>query len=307
MREIAGPEGPAIRRFGGAMQTAVFAAVGMALVLAGGGSSAADEAAPALDLAIAIDTSGTMERLLDAARTDVWDFAARLAAEDPERTLRVAVLTYGNFHAGEDAGWVRIEAPLTTDLDLVVSRLFAARITGDTEYVARVVRTAVEGLEWDPAGSSRRILVVLGNERATQDPQVSLEESVRIARDRGVEVRPVYCGAPRSSDVASWTRLATLAGTSLAILEPAPGGQATTPFDGEIAALGNAFAATYAKKRDAGVEAAETERTRLKVRIQDLAARRRQFVESRGGWRKPAPELSTVLLDRVREGDAPRD
>lgn len=289
------------------MRSAVLAAVGTALVLAGGSARAAGEAAPALDLAIAIDTSGTMDRLLDAARTDVWDLAARLAAEDPERTLRVAVLTYGNFHAGEDAGWVRIETPLTADLDLVVSRLFAARITGDTEYVARVVRTAAEGLEWDPAGSSRRILFVLGNERATQDPQVSLEEALRIARDRGVEVRPVYCGSPRSSDAASWTQLATLAGTSLAILEPAQEGQATTPFDGEIAALGKAFAATYAKERETGAEVVATERARLKGQIQDLAERRRLFVESRGGARKPAPALSTVLLDRVREGDAPRD
>jgi hypothetical protein len=199
-----------------------------------------------IDVALAIDTSGTMDRLLDAARTDMWDVLARLAADEPDARLRVAVLTYGSIYGGEQRGWVRIEAPLSADMDLVSSRLFSVRIAGDKEYVARVVRTAAEELEWDLSDTARRLIFVLGNESARQDPGVTLEEALQAAKDRKIEVVPVYCGKPMSNDIPSWVHLATLAGTTLEYLDPAKvANSGPTPFDETLATLSSSFSATF--------------------------------------------------------------
>ena len=49
-----------------------------------------------VDLAICLDTSGSMDGLIDAARQKIWSIVNDLALAEPAPKLHVALLTYGN-------------------------------------------------------------------------------------------------------------------------------------------------------------------------------------------------------------------
>ena len=72
-----------------------------------------------IDLALCLDTSNSMDGLIDSARQRLWALVNELALAEPTPRLRVALLTYGSPGFGEDNGWVRTQVPLTDDLDMV--------------------------------------------------------------------------------------------------------------------------------------------------------------------------------------------
>src|SRR5436305_1481960 len=71
-----------------------------------------------VDLVIALDTSGSMNGLIDSARQKLWDVVNLLSQARPQPVLRVGLLSYGGDRGYDaHAGWVRKESDLTTDLD----------------------------------------------------------------------------------------------------------------------------------------------------------------------------------------------
>ena len=164
-----------------------------------------------VDIAICLDTSGSISGLINSARQKLWQIVSELATAKPEPRLRVALLTYGTPRYGADNGFVHVDHDLTDDLDGVYETLFALRTSGGDEYVARAVRTAVESLSWDESPESLRMIFVAGNESADQDPQVTNEVSCEMAARNDTIVNAIYCGAENNSDAAGYRRVATLA------------------------------------------------------------------------------------------------
>src|SRR5438477_4899923 len=83
-----------------------------------------------VDLVIALDTSGSMDGLIDSARQKLWDVVNLLAHAKPQPILRVGVISYGNTRYEAARGWVRKDLDLTTDLDGAYAKLFALRTDG---------------------------------------------------------------------------------------------------------------------------------------------------------------------------------
>src|SRR5258705_2711251 len=96
----------------------------------------------AVHLAICLDTSGSMDGLIDEARQKIWSIVNDLALATPTPRLRIALLTYGNDGHDAERGWVAVDAPFTEDLDTVSAQLFALKTNGGTELVARVLDAA---------------------------------------------------------------------------------------------------------------------------------------------------------------------
>lgn len=111
-----------------------------------------------IEVAIILDTSGSMESLIDAARLKLWEVVQDLSLLEPTPILRVAILTYGNGKNESQRGWVRIETDLTGDLDLVSERLFELKSEGGTEYVGRALQAALEGLTWASSTDALRLI-----------------------------------------------------------------------------------------------------------------------------------------------------
>src|SRR5262245_59457394 len=132
-----------------------------------------------IDLVLCLDTSGSMQGLIDSARTKLWEVVNELAPAKPAPSLRVALLTHGS-PGDAAAGYVVLQTGFTKDLDLVSEKLFALGTNGGEEYVGRVVQTAVDRLDWG-GPDALKILFVAGNESADQDTVSRFRDVVKHA------------------------------------------------------------------------------------------------------------------------------
>ena len=80
-------------------------------------------------LALLLDTSGSMDGLIDQAKSQLWAIVNELAAAKDEGgaqpELSIALYEYGNDGLPAGEGYLRMVTPLTTDLDEISEKLFA--------------------------------------------------------------------------------------------------------------------------------------------------------------------------------------
>jgi hypothetical protein len=198
-----------------------------------------------VDLVIALDTSSSMDGLIDSARGKLWDVVNLLAQAKPTPILRVGLISYGNtgYPAGE--GWVRKDSDLTTDLDSIYSKLFALSTNGGSEYVARAVRVATRDMKWDQDPKSLRILFVAGNEPANQDPLIPVESAVQEAKERHIFVNTIYCGYEGAGEAVGWRQVSSLGGGKFAAIDQDHTVAIATPMDAELGRLSGELNKTY--------------------------------------------------------------
>lgn len=224
------------------------------IALASGSPAAIDDTAPAatpdkgavVNLAICLDTSGSMDGLIDAARRNIWSVVNDLALAEPTPQLQIALLTFGNDGHEESDGWVRIHAPLTGNLDFISQELFAQSTDGGTELVARVIDRAVTMLDWDSDPNALKIIIVAGNEGADQDTTMSYQDACRNAIAQGIMVNSIYCGNAGDAEAAAWREVSMLADGAFATIDKDKAiVHIPTPFDEELARLNEAINTTY--------------------------------------------------------------
>lgn len=200
-----------------------------------------------VDVVIALDVSGSMSGLIESAKQRLWDIVNELERAQPQPELRLAILSYGNPAYGSDTGYVKIDLPFTADLDAVNETLFGFGTSGGDEYVARVVSTSVNKLAWSSNPNALRILFVAGNEAATQDPQISLQQATQAATNAGIVVNTIYCGSDNDSIAVDWRDFATMTNGLYASIDQNSAAVAniTTPMDTELAKLNQELNETY--------------------------------------------------------------
>ena len=197
-----------------------------------------------IDLAICLDTSGSMQGLIDAARQKLWSLVSELAMAKPTPSLRVALLTFGS-PGSDDPGHVVLRTDFTQDLDLVSEKLFQLGTNGGDEFVGRVLHRALGSLAWTTE-RSLRLVFVAGNESADQDREKPFRLEAQNAVARGVIVNAIYCGGPDDGDAALWRELALLGKGRFASIDHNQGTVAiATPFDQPLAELSAKLNATY--------------------------------------------------------------
>lgn len=198
-----------------------------------------------IDLVLAIDTSSSMDGLIDGARQQLWEIVGQLGKRSPRPNLRVGLISYGNTGLRKESGWVQVESDLTTDLDGIYGKLFALRTNGGDEYVARALQVATTRMSWTPRPGARRMFIVAGNEPADQDPQVSLPQALGAAREQRIEVHSIYCGEQSNRESHLWARLAQDGGGRFAAIDHNVQVAAATPMDAELGRLSSALNGTY--------------------------------------------------------------
>jgi von Willebrand factor type A domain-containing protein len=217
------------------------------------GSTAAADTVPRnqprrdVDLVIALDVSGSMEGLIASAKQRLWDITNELAQARPTPALRVAILSYGTPHYGEQSGYVRVDLPFTADLDAVNATLFAFQTDGGDEYVARAIQTSLDKLQWSQDPQALKVVFVAGNESAQQDPLLTIEHATAAAARRGIVVNALYCGADGSEEARGWQSVAASTNGLYASIDQnaAAVANVATPFDERLAALNGELNSTY--------------------------------------------------------------
>ncbi|MDB6070277.1 MAG: hypothetical protein JWL81_1448, partial [Verrucomicrobiales bacterium] len=204
--------------------------------------------APKVQLALCLDTSGSMEGLIHQARAQLWKIvnefnSAKRDGRTPE--LEVALYEYGNDTISPDRQWVRQITPLTRDLDEVSRRLFALSTNGGSEYCGAVIREAVQSLTWNSEPGVYKAVFVAGNEPFTQGP-VSAVEACRAATGKGIVVNTIHCGSSQDGINGGWQQGAMLAeGSYICIDQDKAVAHIPAPQDAEIVRLGTELNKTY--------------------------------------------------------------
>ncbi|MBL7220038.1 MAG: VWA domain-containing protein [Phycisphaerae bacterium] len=227
------------------------AIVTAALLLAIAAAAQAKSIVPAeparhVDLAICLDTSGSMRGLIQSAKQKLWAVVNELATARPKPVLRVALYYYGSSRLKAEDGWVKQLCPLTGDLDTVYEKLFSLSAGGSTEYVARVMHEATTQLKWAKSKDALRIIFVAGNERATQDPVHKLRDTCKAAATSGIIVNTIYCGPEATGRSSGWSDAAAWADGQYAAIDHDRGTVViNTPHDKKLAELSAKLNTTY--------------------------------------------------------------
>jgi hypothetical protein len=227
--------------------------LGVALIAAGARSSTPraelrPNARPVIQVALLLDTSNSMDGLIDQARTQLWRVVNELASarkngRGPD--LRVALYEYGNDSLPASGGHVRRVVALTSDLDKVSEELFALRTNGGEEYCGRVIDDATKNLEWNASNDDLKLIFIAGNEPFTQGP-VDFRAACRRAIAKGIIVNTIFCGDKQEGINTHWKDGAELAdGSFVTIDQNAKLADIPAPQDKEIAALGAQLNKTY--------------------------------------------------------------
>ena len=211
-------------------------------------ATAAETTGKTIEVAILLDTSNSMDGLIESAKAKLWTIVNDLAKIEPTPTLRVALYQYGNDNLDRGNGWVRKELDLSGDLDEAYKMLNALKTRGGTEYATRVTRDALNELKWSDDKDALRLIFVCGNEPVNQDKTNSLEAVAEIARKKGVFVNTIYCGQATHPEANLWKEFATMAGGKyMNIDQDKVRTQVVikTPHDAELLKLNDKLNSTY--------------------------------------------------------------
>ena len=201
-----------------------------------------------IQIAILLDSSNSMDGLIDQTRTQIWQIVNSLTkvtkdGEVPE--LEVALYHYGNDSLPSQEGYVRLLTGFTPELDFVSEKLFSIQTNGGQEYAGWVIRSALKELNWSKDQSDFRVIFIAGNEPFDQGP-IAWREAVAQAAGENVLVNTIYCGSAESGERQLWASGASLArGSHFNIDQDKKIEIIKSPYDEQIAVLNSQLNETY--------------------------------------------------------------
>jgi len=201
-----------------------------------------------VQLAILLDTSNSMDGLIDQAKNQLWKIVnemARSKRDGKNIALNVALYEYGNDGLSADEGYVRLVVPLTNDLDKISEELFKLKTNGGSEYCGTVIAEAVKDLKWTKNNDEYKVIFIAGNEPFDQG-NIDYRNSCRDAISKGIIINTIYCGSYDEGLQTSWKDGADLAdGKYININQDQEIVHIETPFDEELVQLGQKLNDTY--------------------------------------------------------------
>jgi len=171
-------------------------------------------APPKIQLAILLDTSGSMDGLIDQTRNQLWQVVNEFSTAKRNGitpTLEVALFEYGNDGNSRDTGFVRMLNNFTRELDKVSEGLFSLTTNGGSEYCGFAIKTAVHSLNWSHSDRDIKSIFIAGNEPFTQGP-VNYKEALRLASRHGIVVNTIHAGDHQVGIETGWQSGALVAG-----------------------------------------------------------------------------------------------
>ncbi|MEA2041391.1 MAG: VWA domain-containing protein [Bacteroidota bacterium] len=207
-----------------------------------------DDNGSKIQVALLLDTSNSMDGLIDQAKTELWSVVNELATTTykgnrPE--LEIALYEYGNDNLESADGYVRLVSPLTTDLDAISEQLFSLKTNGGYEYCGTVIRDASDELKWSKSDKDLKMIFIAGNEEFTQGA-VDYKTSCKNSIAEGIIINTIFCGNATEGINTMWKDGADLAdGKYMNINQNQQVSYIETPFDDQILGLNTKLNKTY--------------------------------------------------------------
>lgn len=201
-----------------------------------------------IQVALLLDTSGSMDGLIEQAKSQLWKMVNELATSKKNGqvpNIELALYEYGKSTLPASEGYLKQLVPLTNDLDLVSEQLFALKTNGGDEYCGWAIQDATKNLKWSESKEDLKIIIIAGNEEFTQGT-VDYKKTCKEAITNGIVVNTIYCGDCEEGVRYSWKDGADRAeGQYLCINHNNQVVHIETPFDAEIGRLNADLNKTY--------------------------------------------------------------
>ncbi|MBX2915166.1 MAG: VWA domain-containing protein [Cyclobacteriaceae bacterium] len=202
-----------------------------------------------IQLALLLDTSNSMDGLIDQAKSQLWkivnELAAAKCADGKKPNIKIALYEYGNDGLPSSEGYIRLVSGLTDDLDVISEKLFALSTNGGNEYCGHVINTSLKQLAWSTLATDLKMIFIAGNEPFTQG-SVSYRTASTLAREKGVVVNTIFCGPFEEGIATSWKDGADITGGYyMSIEQNRRTVYVPSPYDDRISALNEKLNDTY--------------------------------------------------------------
>ena len=200
-------------------------------------------------LALLLDTSNSMDGLIDQAKSQLWKIVNELAAakcgDGSRPSIKIALYEYGNDGLPSSEGYIRQVSGLTDDLDLISEKLFSLKTNGGNEFCGQVIQTSLNQLAWSTSHADLKMIFIAGNEPFTQG-NVSYRMACSVAKEKGVVVNTIFCGDFDEGLTTNWKDGADLTGGSyMSIEQNRKTVYISTPYDSKIDECNERLNKTY--------------------------------------------------------------
>ena len=149
-----------------------------------------------IQVALLLDTSNSMDGLIEQAKSRLWDIVNTLTTlkyNGVTPKIEISLYEYGNDGLSKAENYIRQVTPMTSDLDLLSEKLFTLRTNGGLEYCGAVIQRAVNDIDWGKQKSDMKLIYIAGNEGFNQGG-ISYKEAIADALNKGIYINTIYCG-----------------------------------------------------------------------------------------------------------------
>jgi hypothetical protein len=208
-----------------------------------------------IKVALLLDTSNSMDGLIDQAKSQLWKIINELSyakCEHETPNLQIALYEYGNDSLEESDGYIRQVIGFSTDLDEISERLFSLDTNGGSEFCASVIKSSLKDLKWGKSKNDLNIIFIAGNEAFTQGND-SYKNVIADAVEKDITVNTIFCGDYQNGISGKWQDAAKLGkGEYLTINQNKHIVHVSTPYDDIIIQLNKKLNKTYIRYGSTG-------------------------------------------------------
>ena len=260
-----------------------------------------------IQIALLLDTSNSMDGLIDQAKTQLWDVVNKMSGahcNEQQALLEIALYEYGNSGLHPEEGFVRQVLSFSTDLDLISKELFSLRTNGGEEYCGTVIGTSLKQLEWKKGKNDLKMIFIAGNEGFNQGA-VPFSSSIAQAIEKDVVVNTIFCGDWNTGAQLQWKEGATLGkGQYMNLDHNQKSAYVATPYDDQILNYNHLLNDTYIAFGRQGYENKAVQ-MHMDEAVQEVSAQanvKRTLAKSSANYRNSSWDLVDALDDEDMKG-----
>lgn len=160
----------------------------------------------AIQVALLLDVSGSMNGLIEQAKSQLWKILNELAVyekNEGEVNLEMALYAYGSTDIGREKDEIIQLSGFTTDMDQISNLLFGLKTSGSNEYCGQVIGESIQDLKWKTGHDNLKVIYIVGNESFTQG-RVPFRSACAQAVESGIVVNTIFCGDKNNGKGLAW-------------------------------------------------------------------------------------------------------
>lgn len=173
------------------------------------------EANNVVKIALLLDTSNSMDGLINQAKSQLWDivnqFTHAKCENETSAKLQIALYQYGNDNLSAKEGYIQQVLGFSDDLDEISEKLFSLSTNGGEEFCGEVIQTSLKQLNWGKNSDQLKMIFIAGNEPFTQG-KLNYKDVVINAKKNEIVVNTIFCGNYEQGVQSDWKNGALLTG-----------------------------------------------------------------------------------------------